>query len=119
MKLNQNIQALENFFASNAVKNIFDNIRNLVLSTVVLIAGNFLLVTIVPVSESPQRIAVFGQALRLIGFLLLFLCVFHGYYLLKRAGISIAIARLFSVAYFSLAVVFFFALLRSKGFTFG
>jgi len=43
MKLNQNIQALENFFASNAVKNIFDNIRNLVLSTVVLIAGNFLL----------------------------------------------------------------------------
>lgn len=119
MKLNQNIQALEIFFASNAVKNIFDNIRNLMLSTAVLITGKFLLITIMPISESPQLVAMYGQALSCIGFLLLLICVLHGYYLLKKAGIPKVVAILFSSAYIILATMFFIAVLRSKGFTLG
>lgn len=117
MKLNQIDQIIENFFSSNAVKNIFDNIRNLTLSTIVLIAGNFLLVTVVPASDTPQLVTIYGNALIYSGFLLMLLCVINGYVLLKKSGISVIKARLISIAYFFLTIAFFVTLLKQKGFT--
>ena len=110
---------LGKFFGSNAIKNIFDNIRNLGLSTAVLIAGNYLFVTISPDSNSPWIPLILGRTLIVCGFLLLALCVSHGYYLLKETGISAIVARLISFIYGLLAVVFFLTLLRSKGITVG
>jgi hypothetical protein len=118
MNLNQIRDALEEFLVSSAVKNIFDNIRNLVLSSVVLVAGNFLRTT-APISVSPRFNEVLGEMLISCGFLLMFLCTTHGYILLTKSGISIFVARIITGVYLGLSVIFFLALLSSKGITFG
>lgn len=119
MRMRKDNPLLEKFFASNAIKNIFDNIRNLMLSTAVLISGHYLWFTIAPDSISPWIPSLFGRMLIVGGALLLILCVLNGYDLLKKAGTSVVIARSISLVYASLAVVFFMALLRSKGILLG
>lgn len=106
---------IERFFASDAVKNIFDNIRNLGLSAVVLTTGSYLVNTLSPDAVWKETISYFGYTLIACGFLLLFICALHGYFLLKKTVLPLLASKLIVLIYFCLAILLFITMLRQKG----
>lgn len=108
-------ERLEKLFASNFTKQIFDTIRNLSLSALVLMAGQYLLITIVPISGSRQLTAVMGNTLTVCGLLLMILCVLQGYSDIRKS-IRRSVALLFAAFYLAIGIIFFATLVRKGGF---
>lgn len=108
-------EKLNKVFASNFTKQVFDTIRNLSLAALVLMAGQYLLITIVPISDSRQTTAAMGNTLTICGFLLMILCVLQGYYDLRKS-IRRSAALLFASFYFAMGTIFFATLVRKGGF---
>lgn len=108
---------IEKFFASDAVKYIFDNIRNLGLSAVVLITGSYLVTTVTPTAQWPGATSSFGYTLILCGFILMITCTLHGYFLLKKSMLPLLASMLISFIYFVLATLLFITTLKAKGIT--
>lgn len=114
-KSNPNFPGMEKFLASDATKLIFDNVRNIILATVVIGGGHFLYNRASAISGVPSLTMTLGVMLGAVGFLLLFLNVFHGHHKIVANIGCRPLAWAMSALYTLLAIQLFASILRLNG----
>lgn len=104
-------------FASSAIKDIFDNVRNTLIATTVFMAGNYLQPKHFPDAVSPYFVTLTGLLLVGFGCILMLLSVMHGYALLKKISPKRFFTWPITGVYFVFVSMLFVSVLQSKGFT--
>jgi hypothetical protein len=88
MDINKDIPIVNAFFESTAVKDIFDNLRNLLICGAIAATGVYINNEVASGSTIPIIFSCLGWGLIVLSFVLTCISLLHGYFLLKKNVIS-------------------------------
>ena len=97
------------------MKDIFDNVRNLGLSSLVVIMGFYVVNDMVKNAKNPYMAMPSGYALIGIGGILYVLGALHGLYMIRKAGMPGHFFWPLAALYVILVAPFFVSLVLSRG----
>jgi len=107
------LTATKDFFESDAIKNIFDNVSRLIISAAVIFAGNTLQIRELYDAHNRFIIHSVGNILIMVGGFLLLLNILHAYF--KARKVHPRAALLILASYVVLAIFLVTSILYSRG----
>lgn len=109
---------LDRFFESSAIKDTFDNLRNVLISSTVLVAGFYLIEKVSPKALWEIAVLGLGGSLVLTGVLLFIICALDGHYKITK-NLKKPIKRWPTVlTYLSISTLIMFTSLHLNGIVF-